>query len=315
MTGSNHDSKVLEQILDDVNDGVYLVDRDRRVTFWSRGAERLTGYSREQTIGRRCNDNLLRHVDEEGRPLCFGRCPLVETMGDSTQRERRVYFHHKEGQRIPVRVRTRALRNDQGEIIGGIETFSDATSQTDLTERLRSLEKLAMLDALTELPNRRFLDGTLDKRQSELSRYGWPWGVLLIDIDHFKRVNDTYGHDVGDAVLRMVAKTLAHSARVFDVVGRWGGEEFLVVLTNIDPAGLAVVAERMRMVVSTASLEVEGQSKSLRATISIGGAVAEPDQSVAETLKLADERLYQAKENGRNRVVLRYQDERVSAVG
>jgi diguanylate cyclase (GGDEF)-like protein/PAS domain S-box-containing protein len=295
---------LLKQLLDEVEDGVYFIDRKRRITFWSRGAEQLTGYSRAEAIGRRCSDNMLKHVDEQGRALCLGRCPLAATMEDSQMRESRVYLHHKDGHRVPVRARTTPLRDDSGEIVGGVELFSDATPQKDLVERLKSLEKLAMLDALTELPNRRFLDSTLDKRQGEFTRYGWPWGVLLIDIDHFKRFNDTYGHDVGDVVLRAVAKALAHSARVFDVVGRWGGEEFLVILSNVDSDGLAIVAERLRMVVETSSVDVDSQPKPLQVTISLGGALAQGELSVAQLLKVADQRLYQAKETGRNCAVV-----------
>lgn len=295
---------LVERLLDEVDDGVYFVDRERRITFWSRGAEQLTGYQRDEILGRRCFENTLEHVDDQGRPLCLGRCPLAATIKDGEAREGQVFLRHKAGHRVPVRVRTSALRDGEQQVFGGAEVFADATPQRDLVERLRSLEQLAMVDQLTELPNRRFLDATLAKREGELRRYGWAWGALLLDIDHFKRVNDTHGHDVGDEVLRVVARALAHSARVSDVVGRWGGEEFLVVLANVDAAGLAVVAERLRMVVEASAIELRDPPGSLGVTISIGGALAAADQTAAAVIKRADQRLYEAKRGGRNRAAL-----------
>jgi diguanylate cyclase (GGDEF)-like protein len=170
-----------------------------------------------------------------------------------------------------------------------------------LAERAGNLERLAMLDQLTELPNRRYLEMNLALRVSELQRYGWPFGVLLIDIDHFKQVNDTYGHEVGDKTLKMVARTLSYSSRVFDVVGRWGGEEFLAIVSHIEPAQLWNVAERLRVMIGQSILEV--QEGLVQVTASIGATMAEPSEELDRVLRRADRRLYEAKRAGRDRVV------------
>jgi diguanylate cyclase (GGDEF)-like protein len=136
----------------------------------------------------------------------------------------------------------------------------------------------------------------------ELRRYGWDFGVIFIDIDHFKEVNDTYGHAVGDGVLRMVAHALKNSLRSFDFVGRWGGEEFIIILPNITSDVLAMVAERCRAKVQECTFQTEGRELSV--TISAGAVLAEPGEEVDQVVKRADVLMYRSKHGGRNRVTV-----------
>ena len=286
-------------LLNQLTNGVYLVDRARRIQFWNRGAEELTGYAAPDVAGRACSDNLLMHVDAEGHSLCQSRCPLAATMDDGQSREADVFLHHRDGQRVPVLVRTSPIRNSQGQIIGGIEVFDDNSARMSMHAEIESLRKLALVDPLTEVGNRRRVEIALASRHAELERYGWPFGVLLADVDHFKAFNDRHGHATGDRVLRMVAQTLAANVRPYDVVGRWGGEEFLVVMGKMDAGELAHRAEILRNQVSASS--VSAGEIPLSVTVSIGGTVARNQETVAETVDRADELLYQSKTAGRNR--------------
>ena len=123
---------------------------------------------------------------------------------------------------------------------------------------------------------------------------------MYIDIDHFKQVNDTFGHRIGDQVLRMVAQTLAGNVRAFDFVGRWGGEEFLVVVANVDQIGLNAFAEKLRSLVERSRLDVGGVE--IQVTISVGSVLAKPDLNVENLVERADRLLYQSKNSGRNRI-------------
>ncbi|HSN69564.1 MAG TPA: diguanylate cyclase, partial [Thermoanaerobaculia bacterium] len=215
--------KLYRTILDNLYDGVYFVDRERRITYWNRGAERITGYSAAEVVGSRCSDNILMHVDSHGTLLCRDLCPLAATMLDGSERTADVYLQHKNGHRVSVSVRISPLRSEQGEITGGVEVFTDNSQKLSAIARMEAFEKLAYLDPLTGTANRRFAEITLHARYEEFKRYGWPFGLIFIDIDRFKSVNDELGHAAGDEVLKMVAKTLMNSARTFDVVARWGG--------------------------------------------------------------------------------------------
>ena len=287
-----------KDLIENISDGLYLVDHDRRIIYWNRVAESITGYRSEDVLGRRCRDNILIHVDKSGKSLCQDTCPIDGTMQDGRYRDANVYLHHKDGHRVPVWIRAAPLRDTDGNIIGGAELFTDLSAGNAITERIQELERLSFLDNLTQLANRRFVEMELDSRVSELNRYGVSFGVIFMDIDHFKQINDTYGHDVGDRVLKAVARTFINTARPSDLMGRWGGEEFIGILRRVDIDGLHQAAERIRNLVEKSHIQKEGQM--LRVTVSIGGTLSRKTDTAQSIVKRADELLYRSKDNGRN---------------
>jgi diguanylate cyclase (GGDEF)-like protein len=140
----------------------------------------------------------------------------------------------------------------------------------------------------------------LHSRIDEMQRYGWPCGVLFLDIDNFKIVNDTYGHKVGDGVLMMVARTLSNNLRAHDLLGRYGGEEFVAIITHVDMAQLHSFAERLRLLVENSSHDTEYGT--IRVTVSIGATVVRPEDTIETAISRADLFMYHSKINGRNRV-------------
>lgn len=286
------------EILDCLYDGVYVLDLERRITFWNKSAVRLTGYSSDEVMGRPCSDNILTHISDKGERLCEGKCPMVFCMREDCMREAEVYLHHKDGHRVSVAVRAMPLHDANGKVVGAVEVFGDNSPQMAARQRIQELEKLAMLDELTKLPNRRYILEQLDSRLHELRRAGWPFGVVYLDIDHFKECNDQFGHDVGDQVLKMVGRTLAHNSRPFDVVGRWGGEEFLGVVPNVNLKNLMRVTERYRALV--AGSKVHHGDERITVTISGGATLATPEDTVDSLIKRADDNLFASKKAGRD---------------
>jgi diguanylate cyclase (GGDEF)-like protein/PAS domain S-box-containing protein len=286
-------------LLEKLFEGVYYVDKSRTIAYWNAAAESITGFTRDEVIGRKCQDALLRHMSSDGTLLCGRNCPLELTLKDGQIRESELFLHHKDGHRVPVAVRIAPITNETGHIIGAMEMFHDAKNDIAQRERIRQLEAMAFIDPLTGLANRRFLTTRIESRLEELKRYGWPFGLLMADIDHFKQVNDTFGHATGDAVLKMVAATLSAAARSFDLVARFGGEEFVAVVTNLDSQALGDVGERFRSLVASSFIR---EPEIVAVTISIGGALAEKHDSAASLVGRADDKLYEAKSKGRNRV-------------
>jgi len=160
---------------------------------------------------------------------------------------------------------------------------------------------MSRTDGLTGLYNRRHMDERLAHEQERYKRTGVPFSVLLVDIDLFKRVNDTYGHDVGDTLLRHIAVSLTSGIRKMDTVSRWGGEEFLLLLPATDRNKAMRLAQRIRGDVSGSPYRFG--DKTLRVTITIGLSTITPDESLEALLKRADDALYAGKEAGRDRVV------------
>ena len=287
-------------LLDNLYDGVYFVDRERRITFWNKAAERITGFTQAEVLGKRCADNLLRHVDERGNSLCEGACPLSYTLGDGQLRSASVFLHHKDGHRLPVAIGVAPITDNRQNIIGAVEIFRDNSATVAALEHLKELEDLAYLDALTHIANRTYLQTFIVAKFNELRRLGWSFGVIFVDVDQFKPVNDTFGHQTGDVVLKMVAQTLVKNCRSFDLVGRWEGEKFLCVIGNLKDANqITVIAERLRALVETAWVSLPDCA--LHVTISLGVTLARLQDAPETLIHRANGLMLRSKTEGRNR--------------
>lgn len=285
----------LSRVLDRLFEGAYLVDARRRILSWNRAAERITGYQGADVVGSRCSDNILVHVDEDGRNLCLDGCPVAEAIESGEERSARVFLHHSSGHRVPVAVRVIPLEAGMA-----LELFREDMALHTMRERLRDLEQMALVDTLTGLGNRRFASQAIARRIAERERYGRMFGLVLADVDGFREVNDTLGHQAGDRVLSTIAKSLIGVVRPFDAVCRWGGDQFLVVVQNVDTHGLTAIAERMRSIVESSSVGYD--TGSVSATVSVGGALSRRGEPAEGMLVRVDSLMYEAKKAGRNRI-------------
>ncbi len=281
-------------LLDHMSDGVYFVDRNRRILYWNEGACRLTGYKAEEIIGLLCHDEILCHLDYQGNRLCHEGCPLLACLQDGSPREAKVFLRHKLGRRVPVSVRVQPIRDANGSITGAIEIFSDDTAQNDARRRTEAMRRMAFLDHLTQLPNRRFMEMALQTTFREFQTHKDPFGILVIDFDQFKKVNDSYGHLCGDRVLQQAARTLASSLRPADAVGRWGGDEFLAIVRGVTMEALQGLADRCTAIVSRTAIPV-GDGRRVSLAISVGATMAQPDETAEELVHRADQLMYQKK--------------------
>jgi two-component system cell cycle response regulator len=161
---------------------------------------------------------------------------------------------------------------------------------------------MAYTDALTGVYNRRYMHSHLDRKIMEITEAGKPVSVMMFDIDHFKPINDTYGHAAGDEVLKQLAARVADNVRDFDMVARYGGEEFVVIMPTTPPEAAFMVAERVRNRIAGAPFPIPGQEEPLEVTVSIGVATTtDPAEEAASLVARADASLYEAKRTGRNR--------------
>jgi len=294
------DESFYRDVLENLADGVYFVDPDRTIIFWNKGAERITGFYKNEVVGKSCYANILNHVDTEGNQLCEHLCPLAKTLQDGKIRTADLFLQHKDGRRVPVSIRIAPMRIGD-RIIGAVESFTDSSSTNAALLRVKYLERESLTDPTTGIGNRRYTENTLISRLEENKRYDWKFGFLFIDLDHFKNVNDTYGHSAGDMVLKVIAAELAGNLRSFDFIGRWGGEEFVIILVNMEeePAVLEL-AERLRMLVEKSSIAYQDQH--IHVTISIGATLSLTDDTLETLVQRADRLMYESKRRGRNRI-------------
>ncbi len=296
----NHDA--FKRIVESLHDGLYIIDDAGKISYWNKAAERITGFPASAVIGTLCTDAIFPDVDADGNDLNTAVCPIGDTLPDSHPREVEVYIHHHDGSRVPVCVRISVLTDAWEKALGYIGLFADISDRKNSALRVRELEKMALLDKLTQLANRYYIEREIQSRFEEKKRFNIPFGILFMDIDHFKRVNDTYGHDVGDNVLRHVADVLVRNVRPFDLFGRWGGEEFVGIIRNIRQEDLEHLGNRLRKLVANTHFP-HGMEK-LKVTVSMGATLVDDDDTMESIFKRADSLLYRSKAAGRNRLTV-----------
>ena len=193
---------------------------------------------------------------------------------------------------------TQLLSKDLKNHSGEVDQLGKKVRQ--LEKELEAAKQESKEDFLTKLYNKRALDEFMEIKEAEFKRYGHNFSVVMFDLDHFKAVNDNYGHEAGDAVLSAFAKILKKEARSVDVVGRFGGEEFLALLSETDTKGGVVFAQKVRKHVEKAKFMYKGQR--INVTVSCGVSERSKHISLQATVNSADEYLYKAKKDGRNQV-------------
>jgi diguanylate cyclase (GGDEF)-like protein len=195
-------------------------------------------------------------------------------------------------------VRVSPIRDKQGSITGAVEIFSDNSATRELEKRACELEALAYSDALTGVANRRYIDLKVQQAIQEVELFDRPYGLILIDLNGFKEINDTYGHAVGDGMLKAVCETLRRYLRPTDVLGRWGGDEFVIVARDVTPDSLEHLATRCRQVLAETAVPVG--DRQAKASVSIGSVLLEKGESSTSAFIRADQLLYVDKCAGRS---------------
>lgn len=284
-------------LLESAGDGIYGCDMQGRCTFINPAALKMLGLCYEDVIGR--DQHMIFHYRRpSGAVYPHEECPVYRTLHEGTEQQCEDYFVHSSGDLFPVHLKVSPIFEAE-EQVGVVVVFQDITEQKAIQTQLITL---TTTDELTGLYNRRYFQKQLRKEFSRYQRSFADTAVLMIDLDHFKQINDTFGHAAGDKVLQEFARLLTQSLRSSDLSARVGGEEFAVLLPNTDIRQAEIFANRLRNQVAGFKFHFEQQEISV--TISAGCTLMTLDDSRPDmALARADKALYEAKSSGRNRVV------------
>ena len=280
-------------LLDSTGEGIFGIDTSGKATFANPATTTLLGYTPEELLGQSIH-RLVHHSREDGRPYPVNECPMMlAVLEQKPQRADDEHLWHKDGYCFPVSYSSTPVFSG-GDIVGAVVAFTDIT---ELKRNEEELERLAVTDQLTGIYNRKQLDHVLAKEIERSSRYEHSFSVIMVDIDKFKLVNDTYGHQVGDEVLKAMVTIMQERVRISDTLGRWGGEEFMLICPESELNSATLLAEEIRKIIEGTAFPTVGKK-----TASFGVATFHKNDKVEDVVKRADEALYQAKEKGRNRV-------------
>jgi len=266
------EAETCRTILESLPSGLYIVDRERRILLWNDGAERITGYLRQEVIGRRCQQDLLMHCDERHNLLCDECCPLLGTIHDGSPREVEVFLRHKTGETVPVCVRVSPVRDADGAIVGAVQVF-DIRSALAETPSCAGPEVLDRTDDVET--------GQVESRLAaalEGSRPGGrPPAVISISLDQLELVRQSHGSLAAAALLRAVGHTLAHSLHPGDAAGRGAADGLVAVLVDCPPEAVRPVADRIRRILGMVAVPWWGDR--LATTVTVGAALARSGDS------------------------------------
>jgi diguanylate cyclase (GGDEF)-like protein/PAS domain S-box-containing protein len=294
------ESLFYRKLLESMHDAVVFVDGSLRIVLWNRAAERLTGIAGSSIEHKHWSPVLVNLRDETGKLLDESECPVIQSIRTGVQTLRRLSLMGRSGQRIDVDAHLVPVHGKNGSSHGAALLMHDASSQITLEQRIQSLHEKATRDPLTQVANRAEFDRILANYvESHLERR-LPCSLILCDIDYFKRINDTFGHQPGDEVLITFAAMLRRHCRSGDLVARYGGEEFVMLCADCDNTTATRRAEELRMEIADFPMPALG-GKAISA--SFGVTEIQSGDTPETMLRRADRALYQAKSNGRNTVV------------
>lgn len=313
MTGLSDKIDLLSFIVDRVEVGVVVLGKDMEIRLWNRFMEHHSGHMAETILGK----NLFDAFPELPRAWLERKIKnvfILKNFSFTSWKQRPYLFRFPHNR--PVTGGVDCMRQNctflpildsGGEVAQICITLFDATDESISEEKLQEardrLAESSIRDPLTGIYNRRHLESMLSKEFQRARRHELPLTVLLLDLDHFKRVNDTHGHLAGDEVLKQTAARIVGCIRETDTLARYGGEEFALILPETETQGASIVAERIRSTIADTPILFENVS--LPVTTSIGLCEFQPDLvKYSQLIDNADTALYSSKKNGRNRVTV-----------
>jgi two-component system cell cycle response regulator len=283
------DPEIFRTVLDSLQTGVSMADRNGNILFWNQGAERLTGHKRHEVVGRSCRDNILVQCNGQGCASCGATCPITPALHEGKPQEAKMQLRHKEGHPVHVLMRIAPLRDPHGSIIGIAESFDQQRFESGRDGNRHTLAEHGCMDETTGIPNRDFTQFHLSENLAGYARYRLPFGVIAIQVDRLEQFRATYGRQAGDAVLRVVAQTMGNAFRPSDFLGRWTEDQFLAILINSGDSGVEQTWERIRKMVTCAGLR--WWSDELSVTTSVGYASAQTGDTIESLMHRAQSSL------------------------
>jgi diguanylate cyclase (GGDEF)-like protein/PAS domain S-box-containing protein len=297
-----NDPEIYQTVLDNLQTGVYIVDRNRRIRFWNEGAEQITGYLRQDVVGRFLRDHLLATGDEVKDFDADPEDPISLVFRDGKPSTMDVSILHKDGYRVPVILRTTPIRNSRGMVVGAAESFEKNRSASDWTRRQAAFADFGCLDAMTGVAAQSFMDTQLRENLITYAEHHIPFGILLVQIDHIDQFRATRGPGVISTILRVIAQSIENCVRPADLVGCWGENQFLVILMECKESEVGLVGERVRKMIGRAEIEWWGDKFAV--TSPVGGAGCRGGDDVESLVARAAASLQESIEKGGNRVTV-----------
>jgi PAS domain S-box-containing protein len=279
------DPEIFREALEHLPLAVYVVDRERRILFWNRSAETMTGFMRHDVIGRSANDRILMHCDKTGKLLSSDESPLGRAMRERKQHTAELYVRHKAGHRLKVKTKSLPIMDDFGAVKAAVECFDEMPALPTNDRHRLSLAAHGCLDRTTGLLNHSMSQSQLRENLEMLNGFGLPLGVLWIEVQGLLKIALQEGREAADALIYVVAQTLVHELGSGVFLGRWGEDQFLALIPDCTAVELEQLAQKVRRVVGVSGINWWGDPLSV--VVIVGRAMAEVGEDAESLLERA----------------------------
>jgi diguanylate cyclase (GGDEF)-like protein/PAS domain S-box-containing protein len=303
MTGLS-EIDFFRSVLDNLHVAVYVVDREGKILFWNDGAERITGYLRQDVIGRLYTDNFLGETDGDDNELTDALAPTTTAMREGRPTQALVSMRHKAGHRIPVQLWAFPVRNSDGVIVGAAESFEESIALAEWDRRQAKLASYGCIDEASGVLNHGVMQSHIGENIRLFEEHHVPFSILCMEIDHLEKVQSRDGPGAIAVILRVVGQTLEGTVRPTDFLGRWQSNQFLAILTECNAIDIERASERLRRMVNASRVAWWGDRVAV--TISVGGTVVKHGDSVEAMVLRAESALRESIADGGNRTKVRY---------
>ena len=296
------DPDFFRNVLESLQTAVYMVDRDQKVIFWNDGAERITGYLRQDVVGRSCREEVLALDESANSFVSDANGAIRSALRDGKPAVANISIRHKEGHRVLVRLRAVPIRNSHGTVIGAAESFEESLSVSEWDRRHAKLAEYGCLDENTDLPTQEFTMARLRQALATFETFRIPVSVLSIQLDQTDDFRAKFGPAAVMAILRAVERSLENSLRPTDLLGHGVNNQFLAVLSECKESEVSKVAERLRKMVGYA--EIKWWGRDLTVTASFGGTGAKPGDTAESIIGRAESTLAKCVVSGGNCITI-----------
>lgn len=269
---------LLKTILDSIPSGVYATDTSRRIFYWNKKAEIITGYKASEIIGKSCYTSNLDHIDNCGTELCHLSCPLFNSICENKINQAHVLVRHKDGYRIPIIVNTYPIYNKDNKIVGGYEIFYEDITPMKCKLKDSFINNREFYDELTLLPNQKYLRNFINYKFIEFEKFDRAFAILFGNLDDFTNFNKIYGTFNGDRILQNIAFNIRKNYRKADLIGRWKDDIFCGIFNMVGPNTIDCVAEKFYEWIDNSNIIVDG--KNVGVTISLGVTIVKPGDNI-----------------------------------
>jgi len=283
---------VLEKLLNNLSFGVFVLDESLKILFWSKGSQKITGYSSKELSGKSFEDISILEVYQKNKEINFKNL-IKDKINKRKDLVVVAYLRHKDNYRFPIEIHFFCFFDEDEQKTAQVGIFFILDMVLYTKKLIKSLKEKANKDFLTSLPNRRFLEYLINKKIGEFSRYDLKFGLILLDIDNFKSINDCLGHSSGDLVLKEFSTLIKKNLRSCDYFGRWGGDEFIAIILNVDMEQLKIISDKL---VETIRKKTFKEKKfKFNIFVSAGYTLIKKDDTIDTILERVDQNMYKEK--------------------